>query len=118
MKRALAFAVLITVYLVNGATEASFGRAQTLPAEVNNGISMTQGTLKQDARLCNDIVATQASAVITSACAHFSAADLGKVVILHPARSGRTFTGTLASVQSETAATMNAPYPAGSAASH
>jgi hypothetical protein len=115
MNRAFAFAVLITLNLVNGATDSSYGTAQTVTPGIDNGMSTTQGTLKQDARLCNDVVATQASAAITSTCAHFSATDVGKIILLYPARLGRTFTGTLASVQSATSATLNAPYPASSA---
>ncbi|MGA2653306.1 MAG: hypothetical protein ABSF28_22515 [Terracidiphilus sp.] len=115
MKRAFAFAVFITLSSVNGATVANFGTAQTVAAVVNSGISTTQGTLKQDARLCNDVVTTQSGAAITSTCAHFSSGDVGKIIILYPAHTGRTFTGTLASVQSATAAMLDAPYPATSA---
>jgi hypothetical protein len=115
MKRALAFAILITLNLANGATEASHGTAQTVAAGIDSGMSSTQGSLKQDSRLCNDIAATQASTAIVSTCAHFSSTDVGKIILLYPARSGRTFTGTLASVESATAATLSAPYPASSA---
>ena len=115
MKRNLAFAALFTLNLIIGVTQVSYGTAQSVTAAIDNGTATTQGTLKQDARLCNDISATQSNAAITSTCAHFSSTDVGKIILLYPARLGRTFTGTLASVQSATAATLNAPYAESSA---
>jgi hypothetical protein len=101
MKCAPAFAILITLNLVNGAAECSYGTAQTVSAEIKNGISTTRGTLKQevvngglstigtlkqDARLVNheSITTVSGTTTIASATANFTVADNTRIVMLYP----------------------------------
>jgi len=100
---------------LNG-TSASFPgtvAAAAVVAGINGGISTQQqgSTLKQDARRCNDISATNGSAVVTSAtCAQFTAADVGRYMRLAYTAGGVAFIGPILSVQSATQATLAANY--------
>jgi len=94
----------------NGLVVAGTVAAPTLVGGINGGIVTKQNGLKQDARLCNDAAVTNGSAAIASSCGNFASADVGKVVLVYPSGSGRTFTGTLTAVGSSSSATLSSAY--------
>jgi hypothetical protein len=81
---------------------------------VNNEFNPMQYGAKLDARRVGDMSVVNGSTTVSSLNAHFTAADVGKLIVIWTAPNGstsvRTFTGTIAAVAAPTAV-LNAPYP-------
>ncbi len=81
---------------------------------VNNEFNPTQYGARLDARRIGDLSVVNGSTSVSSASANFSAADVGKLIVIWNASSGsgsdRTFTGTIAAVAAPSAV-LSAPYP-------
>ncbi len=80
---------------------------------VNNEFNPMQYGAKLDARRANDVSVVNGSSSISSISANFTAADVGKLIVIWTAQTGtnsvRTFTGTIVSAAAPTAV-LSAPY--------
>jgi hypothetical protein len=81
---------------------------------VNNEFNPQQYGAKFDARRVGDLSVVNGSTSVTSSSANFTAADVGKLIVIWNAGSGgnsnRTFTGTITGVAAPSAV-LSAPYP-------
>jgi hypothetical protein len=81
---------------------------------VNNEFNPMQYGAKLDARRANDMSVVNGSTSVSSNSINFTAADVGKLIVIWTAATGvtssRTFTGTITSVAAPTAV-LSAPYP-------